>query len=48
MLKDRSLEFLQKNGYTLLRNALKNLESEHVWIVHSEDGMDEISPFAFN
>ncbi len=28
-------------------NALKNLESEHVWIVHSEDGMDEISPFAF-
>ncbi len=27
-------------------NALKNLESEHAWIVHSEDGMDEISPFA--
>ena len=27
-------------------NALKNLKSEHVWIVHSEDGMDEISPFA--
>ena len=26
-------------------NALKNLESEHAWIVHSEDGMDEISPF---
>jgi len=26
--------------------ALKNLESEHAWIVHSEDGMDEISPFA--
>ena len=26
-------------------NALKNLKSEHVWIVHSEDGMDEISPF---
>ena len=25
--------------------ALKNLKSEHVWIVHSEDGMDEISPF---
>ncbi len=27
-------------------NALKNLNSEHAWIVHSEDGMDEISPFA--
>jgi len=27
-------------------NALKNLQSEHVWVVHSEDGMDEISPFA--
>jgi anthranilate phosphoribosyltransferase len=27
-------------------NALKNLKSEHVWIVHSDDGMDEISPFA--
>ena len=27
-------------------NALKNLESKHAWIVHSEDGMDEISPFS--
>ena len=27
-------------------NALKNLQSIHAWIVHSEDGMDEISPFA--
>ena len=26
--------------------ALKNLKSKHAWIVHSEDGMDEISPFA--
>ena len=25
---------------------LKNLGSKHIWIVHSEDGMDEISPFA--
>tara|TARA_B100000029_G_scaffold277326_1_gene271788 strand:- start:513 stop:1517 length:1005 start_codon:yes stop_codon:yes gene_type:complete len=25
--------------------ALKNLDSKHAWIVHSEDGMDEISPF---
>ncbi len=27
-------------------NALKNLKSDHAWIIHSEDGMDEISPFA--
>jgi anthranilate phosphoribosyltransferase len=27
-------------------NALKNLNTKHAWIVHSEDGMDEISPFA--
>jgi anthranilate phosphoribosyltransferase len=26
--------------------ALKSLGSKHVWIVHSDDGMDEISPFA--
>ena len=26
--------------------ALRNLGSKHIWIVHSEDGMDEISPFA--
>ena len=27
-------------------NALKNLNTTHAWIVHSKDGMDEISPFA--
>ena len=27
-------------------NALKNLQSKHAWIIHSDDGMDEISPFA--
>ena len=27
-------------------NALKNLKSKHAWIVHSDDGMDEISPFS--
>ena len=27
-------------------NALQNLKSEHAWIVNSEDGMDEISPFS--
>jgi len=27
-------------------DALKKLDSKHVWIVHSNDGMDEISPFS--
>jgi len=27
-------------------SALKNLKTDHAWIVHSDDGMDEISPFA--
>ncbi len=27
-------------------HALKNLRSQHAWIVYSDDGMDEISPFA--
>jgi len=27
-------------------NALKNLNSKHAWIINSEDGMDEISPFS--
>jgi len=27
-------------------NALKNLQSKHAWILNSEDGMDEISPFS--
>ena len=27
-------------------NALKNLQTECAWILHSEDGMDEISPFS--
>ena len=26
-------------------DALKNLKSQHAWIVHSNDGMDEISPY---
>jgi len=26
-------------------DALKNLKSKHVWVLHSADGMDEISPF---
>ena len=35
-----------KKWLLLFANALKNLQSDHVWIVHGEDGMDEISPFS--
>ena len=35
-----------KNWLLPFAQALKNLGSKHIWVVHSEDGMDEISPFA--
>jgi anthranilate phosphoribosyltransferase len=35
-----------KKWLNLFAEALKKLNSKHAWIVHSDDGMDEISPFA--
>ena len=35
-----------KKWLNLFAEALKKLDSKHAWIVHSDDGMDEISPFA--
>jgi len=35
-----------KKWLHVFAQALKNLKSKHVWIVHSRDGMDEISPFS--
>ena len=37
--------FFSKKWLRPFVDALKNLKSKHVWVLHSEDGMDEISPF---
>ena len=35
-----------KNLLKIFANALKDLNIKHAWIVNSEDGLDEISPYA--
>ena len=35
-----------KNLLKIFANALKNLDIKYAWIVNSEDGLDEISPYA--
>ena len=42
----RQVVVFDKKWLLPFANALKSLSSTHAWIVHSEDGMDEISPFA--
>ena len=44
-VKKQVIGVFDKKWLIPFANALKNLQSEHAWIVHSEDGMDEISPF---
>ena len=38
--------FLIKNLLKIFANALNNLDIKFAWIVNSEDGLDEISPYA--
>jgi anthranilate phosphoribosyltransferase len=45
-VKKQLIGVFSKNWLVPFANALKSLNCQHVWIVHSEDGMDEISPFA--
>ena len=45
-VKRQVIGVFEKKWLLPFANALKNLRSKHAWIVHSEDGMDEISPFA--
>ncbi len=45
-VKKQVIGVFSKKWLLPFANALKNLESERAWIVHSEDGMDEISPFS--
>ena len=44
-VKRQVVGVFDKKWLSPFANALKNLQSEHAWIIHSEDGMDEISPF---
>ena len=44
-VKKQVVGVFDKKWLVPFANALKNLKSEHAWIVHSDDGMDEISPF---
>ena len=45
-VKKQVVGVFAKKWLSPFAHALKNLESSHAWIVHSEDGLDEISPFA--
>ena len=45
-VKKQLVGVFSKKWLTPFANALKSLKCQHAWIVHSEDGMDEISPFA--
>jgi anthranilate phosphoribosyltransferase len=36
----------KKNLLKIFADALKNLDIQYAWIVNSEDGLDEISPYA--
>ena len=45
-VKKQVVGVFEKKWLIPFAEALKNLGSTHAWILHSEDGMDEISPFA--
>ena len=45
-VKKQLVGVFSKKWLSPFANALKSLNCQHAWIVHSEDGMDEISPFA--
>jgi len=40
------LEFLIEKLLKIFAEGLKNLDIKFAWIVNSEDGLDEISPYA--
>ena len=45
-VKKQLVGVYSKKWLTPFAYALKSLKCRHAWIVHSEDGMDEISPFS--
>ncbi len=46
LVKRQVIGVFNKNLLDIFANALKDLDVEFAWIVNSEDGLDEISPYA--
>tara|TARA_B100001057_G_scaffold62296_1_gene55751 strand:- start:1412 stop:2404 length:993 start_codon:yes stop_codon:yes gene_type:complete len=46
LVKRQVIGVFDKNLLKIFANALNNLDIKFAWVVNSEDGMDEISPFA--
>ncbi len=46
LVKRQVVGVFNKNLLGIFANALKNLNIDFAWIVNSEDGLDEISPYA--
>ena len=46
LVKRQVIGVFDKNLLKIFANALKNLDIKFAWIVNSEDGLDEISPYA--
>ena len=46
LVKRQVVGVFDKKLLKIFANALKNLEIKFAWIVHSEEGLDEISPYA--
>ena len=46
LVKRQVVGVFDKNLLKIFANALKNLDIKFAWIVNSEDGLDEISPYA--
>ena len=46
LVKRQVVGVFEKKLLKIFANALKNLDIQFAWIVNSEDGLDEISPYA--
>ena len=46
LVENQVVGVFDKKLLKIFAHALKNLNSKFAWIVNSEDGLDEISPYA--
>ena len=46
LVKRQVVGVFEKKLLTIFANALNNLDIKFIWVVNSEDGLDEISPYA--